>query len=1464
MKKWSKMVVVGWFTVFSFAAGFIVPQTGAAAESAAEMIVVDEDFNALETGKSPSSLIVSEAGGTVTVENMPDASNKSVYLNDTSDETNVIVSSSFEPLSGEVSVRMKFMQPEYASSAKVMRIKGGGDAAVILETKDGHITYRHADDTYEPLAEVNENTWYGIELIADLSSHSADVYVDGDLKIESAPFYEKADQIDFFESFTANGGTKGHYIDDLEITGTVAASEPVKEEEPQKSEEEQKEPSSSGSGSGAAVIYEAEEAGGEGFIIDNKHPGYTGGGFIDYNPNAPGGYVEWKVNVPAEGQYVLGFRYSHGKDDNRPGEVKVNGEVIEEELAFGSTGDFLNYEYSVTQAVLSEGENTVRLTAVGPEGGANIDHLIVYPAVDIVSEAEDAVISGAIVDNKHPGYTGTGFVDYSPNAPGGYIEWTVNVPYDGEYTLQFTYAHGGDDNRPAEIQVNGSVAVESLDFGPTGEWTTWLHSSAKVTLNEGDNVIRATGVGTNGGPNIDHLRVHNSLQSETGGDVYVETEVVELEELVSGLTLKKLQQLQIMAPEAQDPSAVISRIEFMAKLNQIYAIADEETYKGLESNSSVWEVPASEWHAYVLAGAQEAGYVSGYPDGTIKPDQPLTKAEMASMIVALLEMELKPEAANGNSHVPAWSRGAIGALVSEGIIELGSGEGAGANQAVTYEAAEQVLAKIIAMREPSIEHVSVVRVDALSSELIMVTLNSKFENFDVKDIKLGAQTAGWKGMATGLSEYLRVDKAAAAEDRFGNTLLFLHTLDPLGENASYVAEEAPVSFNGDLTAAVEQANNLVSWQMDHGGWTKSMEEEYKRPWDGTEKRSKQFGPDGETELGTIDNNATINEIRFISEVYRETEDEKYKESVQKGLDFLLTMQYPTGGFPQVYPERGKEGALERYSNYVTFNDNAMINVLELFDDIIHERYPFDKGLVDDAYKQKLEQSIELGIDYILKAQIEVDGQLTAWCAQHDPYTYEPQHARIYEHPSISGSESVGIVKFLMTREQTPEIQRAILGALKWFDESKLEGIRYVSGDPDGVYFVEDPNAVTWYRFYEIGTNKPIFSGRDGVIKHTIQEIEQERRDGYSWGGNYAEQLLKVAKSTGYYPGKVYVEVAGTASMDMYGRTLAEGEVTVIQDYSKRLSEVSSRIVVAQDGSGDYTSVQAAVDAVPANNQEMVEIFVQNGTYKEVVTIPADKPFIHLIGESSTDTVITYDNYAGRERPEGGTYGTSGSATVFIYANDISVEQLTIENSFDESLEVEGKQAVAAYTKGERQLYKNVRFIGNQDTLYTNSGTQYFYQCYIEGDVDFIFGGASAVFEETQIHSYDRGSETNNGYITAASTMITEPYGYLFLNSRLTSDAAPGTVYLGRPWHPSGNPDAIGSVVFMNTYMGDHIHPQGWTDMSGFSYKDARFFEYNNTGPGVAVNEDRRQLTDEEAAKWTVENVLKGWNPKESL
>jgi pectinesterase len=299
--------------------------------------------------------------------------------------------------------------------------------------------------------------------------------------------------------------------------------------------------------------------------------------------------------------------------------------------------------------------------------------------------------------------------------------------------------------------------------------------------------------------------------------------------------------------------------------------------------------------------------------------------------------------------------------------------------------------------------------------------------------------------------------------------------------------------------------------------------------------------------------------------------------------------------------------------------------------------------------------------------------------------------------------------------------------------------------------------------------------------------------------------------------------------------------------------------------GDYPTVQSAVDAVPEGNDTPLTIAVAPGTYREKVFIPASKPRIELrgTGRDRSDTVIVFDTPA-----EYG--GSTGSATVRIAANDVTARNLTFSNDFDEAAhELKGEQALAMKTTGDRIVFEDTAFLGNQDTLMTDSpklttvSRVYVRDSYIEGDVDFVYGRATTVIERSVIRALSRGSDTNNGYITAASTWTGNPYGFLITRSRIVSDAPDGTYHLGRPWHPGGEPAAVAQVLIRDTELPAAIKSSPWTDMGGFSWQDARFAEYRNNGPGATVTADRPQLSDREARSHTVAAYLKGtddWAP----
>jgi PelA/Pel-15E family pectate lyase len=272
------------------------------------------------------------------------------------------------------------------------------------------------------------------------------------------------------------------------------------------------------------------------------------------------------------------------------------------------------------------------------------------------------------------------------------------------------------------------------------------------------------------------------------------------------------------------------------------------------------------------------------------------------------------------------------------------------------------------------------------------------------------------------------------------------------------------------------ADTVVAHQRASGGWPKDVD--MTRP------------PDlaSSADDGTIDNGATTTQIRFLATVVeaalRRPEAGPLKPAstaTLRGIDYLIAAQYPNGGWPQFFPLRND------YSRHITFNDNAMVNVLTLLDDVARGNAPF--GFVGEGRRTRAAHAIARAVPLILKAQIVVDGARTAWCAQHDEVTLEPRPARTYEHVSLSGAESVGIVRFLMRQPRTPEITRSVDAAISW-----LRSVRLADG--------------RWARFYEIGTNRPIFSGRDGLIRYDISEIEAERRQNYAWFGDWPRRLVE--------------------------------------------------------------------------------------------------------------------------------------------------------------------------------------------------------------------------------------------------------------------------------------------------------------------------------------------------------------------
>jgi PelA/Pel-15E family pectate lyase len=303
------------------------------------------------------------------------------------------------------------------------------------------------------------------------------------------------------------------------------------------------------------------------------------------------------------------------------------------------------------------------------------------------------------------------------------------------------------------------------------------------------------------------------------------------------------------------------------------------------------------------------------------------------------------------------------------------------------------------------------------------------------------------------------------------------------------------------------ADNILLYQKDNGGWAKN----YDMLALLTNAQRAAIINAKNTTNTTFDNGATHSHIEYLAQAYTRTKDERYKDACLRGLDFLLSAQYTNGGWPQTYPE------IHGYSNYITFNDGAMTGVMTVLQHIINNEPSY--AFVDTVRRQKATKAFAKGLECILRCQIIEHGKRTVWCQQHDNIDFHPQDARNFEPACKCSEESADIVLLLMSiSHPSDKIIASIQGAVKWYQDSKLHGIRiktintptekfrYHSVSFDRVVEQDTSAPFIWTRYYELGSNKPIFCNRDKQIVYTLAEVDKERRTGYTWY-NYEPQKV---------------------------------------------------------------------------------------------------------------------------------------------------------------------------------------------------------------------------------------------------------------------------------------------------------------------------------------------------------------------
>lgn len=303
-------------------------------------------------------------------------------------------------------------------------------------------------------------------------------------------------------------------------------------------------------------------------------------------------------------------------------------------------------------------------------------------------------------------------------------------------------------------------------------------------------------------------------------------------------------------------------------------------------------------------------------------------------------------------------------------------------------------------------------------------------------------------------------------------------------------------------AAAELAASVLRYQMPSGGWPKNTD--FSRPPSGQFLADIAAGKDD----ATIDNRGTTVPLRFLARIITATSaapDPAHLAAFQKGFDYLLDSQYPSGGWPQFFPLR------KGYYTHITYNDGAMVNVLDVLRETARGRPPF--AFVDEARRTRAAAAVEKGVACILKTQVRQNDTLTAWCAQHDETTFEPAWARNFEPPSLSGAESVGVATFLLGIEKpSPEVIAAVEGAAAWFAKVRIPNLRLETfTDAEGKQdrrTVPDPDGPgLWARFYELKTDRPLFLGRDREFHYDYMLVERERRGGYVYYGTWPVEFL---------------------------------------------------------------------------------------------------------------------------------------------------------------------------------------------------------------------------------------------------------------------------------------------------------------------------------------------------------------------
>lgn len=476
-------------------------------------------------------------------------------------------------------------------------------------------------------------------------------------------------------------------------------------------------------------------------------------------------------------------------------------------------------------------------------------------------------------------------------------------------------------------------------------------------------------------------------------------------------------------------------------------------------------------------------------------------------------------------------------------------------------------------------------------------------------------------------------------------------------------------------------DQILLWQRNTGGWPKNIDMESPMT---EEQRQSVLADKQRRDDSTTDNNATTTQMTYLARLYKATGDVKYRDAFRQGVEYLLSGQYKSGGWPQFWPvQRG-------YQIHITYNDDAMINTMQVIRSLYEGKAPYDGDLCNPKMKSQLKKAFDKGVECILKTQIKDGDALTVWCQQHDRETFLPAPARAYELPSYSSQESALIVRLLMSLPNPDaRVKAAVHGAMAWFDKYKLTGLKIVR-TPDGstkgfdTKLVEDPNAAPlWSRYYDLGNCMPYVCDRDGIPRRRLEDIGPERRNGYSWFGQRPADLYPLYEE---WANKYDPQNKVSISLKTKG---ANENGTLVLFQQPKVDETLFNAVVQRGG-----SIQKAIDEAPLQSATPYAILVKKGVYNEKVII--DRPNIVLVGENRDSCIIVGAEAEGvmMKSEHNGEKVHDGILVLTDKADDCVISGMTIINNYGTTVNPTTTHQFSVYGKATRTIIINSNIISD--------------------------------------------------------------------------------------------------------------------------------------------------------------------------